>query len=137
MRGSRGQLNLSTSNGPITLNGGSGAINAETSNGPIEITAENALVTARTSNGPIRFTGSLASGHNQLDTSNGSLVVTLTANAQFVVNAETSNAKITSDFAVNGGSQSDTQLRGTVGSDPGTTLDLRTSNSPIELHQAR
>ena len=137
VRGSRGPIDANTSNGPITIDGGSGAINAETSNGPIEITAENALVIARTSNGSIHFTGSLASGHNQLDTSNGSLVVTLPANAQFAVNAETSNAKITSDFAVSAQDFSDNQLRGTVGSDPGTTLDLRTSNSPIEISQSR
>jgi DUF4097 and DUF4098 domain-containing protein YvlB len=136
-RGSRSQINLTTSNGPITVDGGSGTIDVETSNGPIEITAENAVVVGRTSNGPIHFTGSLAQGRSQLDTSNGNLVVTLPAHAQFALNAETSNAKITSDFAVNGGSQSDAQLRGTVGSDPGATLDLHTSNGPIEIRQSR
>ena len=137
VRGSRGQLDVNTSNGPVTINGGSGAIDVETSNGPIDITADNVVVVARTSNGPIRFSGSLAQGRSELRTSNGSLVVTLPADAQFVVNAETSNAKITSDFAVTAQDFSDSRLRGTVGSDPGTTLDLRTSNGPIELRQSR
>jgi len=137
VRRSRGQLDLRTSNGPITINGGSGSINAETSNGPIEITTENATVNARTSNGPIRFNGSLAQGGSLLDTSNGNLVVTLPATAQFALDAQTSNAQITSDFAVSGGSRSDTQLRGAVGSDSGTTLELHTSNGPIDLRQTR
>jgi hypothetical protein len=136
-RGSRGPIDLTTSNGPITVDGGSGAINVETSNGPIEVTAENSVVEGRTSNGPIHFTGSLAQGSSQLDTSNGKLVVTLPADAQFAVDAETSNAKITSDFAVTAQDFSENRLRGTVGSDPGTTLELHTSNGPIELRQSR
>jgi DUF4097 and DUF4098 domain-containing protein YvlB len=136
-RGSLGQLDLNTSNGPITIDGGSGSINVETSNGPIEITADNAVVTGRTSNGPFRFTGSLAQGRSEMRTSNGSLIVTLPANAQFVVDADTSNAKISSDFAVTAQDFSDNRLRGTVGTDPGTTLVLHTSNGSIEIRQSR
>jgi hypothetical protein len=136
VRGSRGQLDLNTSNGPIAINGGSGAIDVETSNGPIEITTENAVVVGRTSNGPIRFTGSLAQGRSEMRTSNGSLIVTLPVDAQFAVDAETSNAKITSDFAVTAQDLSENRLRGTVGSDPGTTLELQTSNGPIEIRQS-
>jgi hypothetical protein len=137
VRGPLGQLDLHTSNGAITIDGGSGAINVETSNGPIEITTDNAVVVSRTSNGPIRFSGSLAPGRSELGTSNGNIVVTLPANAQFVVDADTSNAKISSDFAVTAQSFSDNQLRGTVGSDPGVTLKLQTSNGPIEIRQSR
>ncbi len=137
VRSALGQLDLVTSNGPVTINGGSGAIDVETSNGPIDVTADNVTLTARTSNGPVRFSGSLAQGHTQLNTSNGSLVLTLPASAQFALDAETSNGDINSDFAVSGAGRSDTQLRGTVGSDPGTTLELRTSNGPIELRQSR
>jgi DUF4097 and DUF4098 domain-containing protein YvlB len=78
----------------------------------------------------------IARTEEELD-NGGSLSVTLLANAQFAVDAVTSNGNITSDFAVSGGSRSDTQLRGTVGSDPGTTLGLRTSNGPIEIRQSR
>jgi F0F1-type ATP synthase epsilon subunit len=136
-RGSIGQLKLSTSNGPITINGGSGSIDVETSNGPIDVTADNAVVVGRTSNGPFRFSGSLAQGRSEMRTSNGSIVVTLPANAQFVVNADTSNAKISSDFAVTAQSFSDDRLRGAVGNDPGTTLELHTSNGPIEIRKGQ
>ena len=137
VRGSAGQLDLNTSNGPITTNGGGGPINVETSNGSIDVTADKAMITGRTSNGPIHFTGSLAQGHSELSTSNGDVVVTLPASAQFAVDAETSNAKISSDFAVTSQDFSDNRLRGTVGSDPGATLRLQTSNGPITLHQGK
>jgi DUF4097 and DUF4098 domain-containing protein YvlB len=134
--GSLGPLDLHTSNGPIIIDGGSGTINVETSNGPVNITAEDAVVVSHTSNGPLNFTGSLAQGRSELSTSNGSLVVTLPASAQFVVDADTSNAKINSDFAVTSQDSSDNHLGGTVGNDPGVTLRLETSNSPIELRQS-
>ncbi len=134
-RGSLGQLNLTTSNGPVTIDGGSGALSVETSNGPITMNADKATVSAHTSNGPITFTGSLT-GRNDLRTSNGSVSVTLPADATFAVNASTSNNKITSDFPVTSSDRGDTFLRGTVGNDPGTTLELQTSNSPIELRQS-
>jgi hypothetical protein len=137
VRGSLGQLELNTSNGPITINGGSGLIDVETSNGPIDITADNAVVNGRTSNGSFRFSGSLAQGRSEMRTSNGNIVVTLPAGAQFVVDADTSNAKIHSDFAVTAQEFSDNRLRGTVGTDPGTTLELQTSNGPIEIRQGR
>ena len=94
-------------------------------------------MTSRTSNGPIHFTGSLAQGRSELNTSNGSLVVTLPANAQFVVDADTSNAKISSDFAVTAQDFSDNHLSGTVGNDPGTMLEVHTSNGLIEIRQGR
>jgi hypothetical protein len=137
VRGSLGQLDLNTGNGPITINGGSGLLDVETSNGRIDITADNVVVIGRTSNGPLRFTGSLAQGRSEMRTSNGSIVVTLPADAQFVIDADTSNAKISSDFAVTAQDFSDTRLRGTVGNDPGTTLELQTSNGPIEIRQGR
>jgi DUF4097 and DUF4098 domain-containing protein YvlB len=135
-RGALGQVNLNTSNGPITIDGGSGSIGVETSNGPIDITARAAVVVGRTSNGPFRFSGSLASGRSEMSTSNGSIAVTLPAAAQFVVAADTSNSKISSDFAVTSQDSSDNHLSGTVGNDPGVTLRLQTSNSPIEIRQA-
>jgi DUF4097 and DUF4098 domain-containing protein YvlB len=136
-RGSLGQLDVNTSNGAITINGGSGPIDVETSNGPIEITADNVVVVGRTSNGPFRFSGTLAQGRSEMRTSNGGIIITLPSNAQFVVDADTSNAKISSDFAVTAQDFSDNRLRGTVGNDPGTTLELHTSNGPIEIRQSR
>ncbi len=137
MRSARGQLDLSTSNGPITINGGGGLLNVETSNGRIDITADNVVVIGRTSNGGFRFTGSLAPGRSEMRTSNGGMDITLPADAQFIIDAETSNGKINSDFAVTSQDFSDNHLYGTVGDDPGVTLELHTSNGGIDLRRSR
>jgi DUF4097 and DUF4098 domain-containing protein YvlB len=137
IKSSAGRLDLQTSNGNITANGGRGQVNVETSNGGIDLTADNVVVDARTSNGSIRFTGSLASGRSQLRTSNSSIIATLPASASFSIDAETSNSKITSDFAATTTEASDTALRGTVGSSPETSLVLSTSNGSIDLRKAR
>jgi hypothetical protein len=137
VRSSQGQLDLNTSNGGITINGGRGLFNLETSNGRIDITADNVVVNGRTSNGGFHFTGSLAAGRSEMRTSNGGLVVTLPADAQFIIDAETSNAKIDSDFAVTTQDFSDNRLSGTVGSDPDVTLELHTSNGGIDLRRSR
>ena len=73
----------------------------------------------------------------RLNTSNGSLVITLPASAQFAVDADTSNGKITSDFAVTAQDFSDNQSarHGRIGSghDVGTTHQQR----PIDIRQSR
>ncbi|CAG0936151.1 hypothetical protein TFLX_05017 [Thermoflexales bacterium] len=137
VRSSQGQLDLNTSNGGITINGGRGLLNLETSNGRIDVTADNVMVNGRTSNGGFHFTGSLAAGRSEMRTSNGGLVVTLPADTQFIIDAETSNAKIDSDFAVTTQDFSDNRLSGTVGSDPDVTLELHTSNGGIDLRRSR
>lgn len=137
VRSANGQLDLNTSNGGITINGGRGLLNLETSNGRIDITADNVVVLGRTSNGGFRFTGSLAQGRSEMHTSNGGIDVTLPAEAQFVIDANTSNGNIDSDFAVTSQDFSDNRLYGTVGSDPDVTLALQTSNGGIDLRRSR
>lgn len=136
VRSALGALNLVTSNGPITIDGGSGTLNAETSNGPINVTAKDVTLTGRTSNGFFRFNGTLAPGRSEVDTSNGGIIVTLPGSAQFLVDADTSNAKINSDFAVTAQDFSDNQLRGAVGVDPAISLELHTSNGGIDLRKS-
>ncbi len=137
IKGAAGQLNLSTSNGQITVNGGSGKLDLETSNGGIDVTADNVLVTARTSNGAVSFTGSLAAGASELRTSNAGIVITLPASAAFNVDADTSNGKIISDFAVTGSDISDTYLHGAVSGGGQTTIGLHASNGNVEIRRSR
>jgi DUF4097 and DUF4098 domain-containing protein YvlB len=137
VKGTVGQLDVQTSNGQITVNGGRGLLKMETSNGGIEVTADNVAVDARTSNGQIRFTGSLASGTHELRTSNAGIIITLPTEAAFNVDADTSNGKITSDFAVSANDVNDTRLRGTVGGGSGTTIGLHASNGNIEIRRSR
>jgi DUF4097 and DUF4098 domain-containing protein YvlB len=136
-KGAVGQLDLQTSNGQITVDGGSGRLKLETSNGGIDVTADNVTVNGQTSNGQIRFTGSLSSGQTELRTSNAGIVITLPSDAAFSVDADTSNAKITSDFAVSTSDSSDTRLRGTVGGNSDTSIRLNASNGNIEIRRSR
>jgi DUF4097 and DUF4098 domain-containing protein YvlB len=134
--GSEGRLDLTSSNGGITVQGGAGELKLHTSNGPIQVQTDGARVTAQTSNGKVSFTGTLADGESSLHSSNGSISVTLPANARFRVDASTSNGSIASDFAVKlSGGTSRTHLQGTVGEHPAVSLSLKTSNGGIELRQ--
>lgn len=136
-KGAVGPLDLQTSNGQITVEGGRGRLDLETSNGGIDVTSDNVLVNARTSNGQVHFTGSLSSGSHELRTSNAGIVITLPATTAFSVDADTSNAKIISDFAVTTSDVSDTRLRGTVGGNSDTSIRLNASNGNIELRKSR
>lgn len=137
VRGATGVLDLKTSNGNIVVNGGSETLTLETSNGAVEVTTTREVqVTATSSNGALRFNGPLAAnGRNVLRTDNAVIAVTLPSASSFTLDAATSNGKITSDFVVKGDNPSDTELKGTVGSDPQTTLNLQTSNANIEIRK--
>jgi DUF4097 and DUF4098 domain-containing protein YvlB len=137
VRGATGALDLKTSNGNIIVNGGSETLALETSNGAVEATTTKEVqITATSSNGSLRFNGPLAAkSKNVLRTDNALIAVTLPAASSFTLDASTSNGKITSDFVVKGDNPSDTQLKGTVGSDPQTSLNVQTSNANIEIHK--
>jgi DUF4097 and DUF4098 domain-containing protein YvlB len=106
----------------------------QTSNGAITIEADRAEVTAHTSNGAIRFRGSLARGEHSLHTSNGSIDVGVPANAQFRFDAQTSRGTIVNAFSKEQPTgKAKNHLAGTVGENPSTSLQLRTSNGSITL----
>lgn len=132
----QGDLNLSTSNGAVSVENGMGRITISDSNGRIDISAENAVVDAGTSNGEIAFTGSLAAGNHSFRSSNGAISIALPAGASFNIDAETSNGSVTSDFPVEvSGTMDDDQLRGSVGEDSGVNITVRTSNGRITIEQ--
>ena len=137
VRGAAGPLDLKTSNGSLTVNGGSDTLVLETSNGAIDVTtSKESQITATSSNGAIKFSGPLAANSkNVLRTDNAVIVVTLPAEASFTLDAATSNGKITSAFAVKGDNPRDTELKGTVGGSPQTSLKLQTSNGNIEIRK--
>jgi RNA polymerase sigma factor (sigma-70 family) len=135
VKGSKGKLQLTTNNGGIRAEGG-GRLDLKTTNGALVIRTENAVVAAHTSNGSIQLTGRLAQGNHSLATSNGSITLTLPADAQFRLDAGTSRGAVSSAFSW---SQKETtgktSLRGTVGADPSVAIKLRTSNGSIALRR--
>jgi RNA polymerase sigma factor (sigma-70 family) len=135
---SKGALRLKTSNGPIVVTGAAGPIEAETSNAPLDLQAAEAVVTAATSNSKISFSGTLAGGKHSLSTSNGPIHVTLPAEAQFKMDAETSHGKIRTDFDTGAIlKQGEAHVLATIGKSPEAAIMLRTSNGPIDIRKKK
>jgi DUF4097 and DUF4098 domain-containing protein YvlB len=68
-------LDLSATNGPLSLRDVSGRFTLRTTNGPISIAGTSGVVDAEATNGPIKYTGH--AGDVQLATQNGPVKVTL------------------------------------------------------------
>ena len=90
-----GPAKLETSNGSIELKDYAGPIDARSSNGAIIASGVLAPVVADTSNGRIEIAlAPQAQGNLELDTSNGSVLLDLGSAWQGTVTADTSNGKI-------------------------------------------
>jgi DUF4097 and DUF4098 domain-containing protein YvlB len=135
IKDSKGPLHLHTSNGAVIVTGVSGTVELRTSNGRITVNADKAKINAHTSNGSIAFTGSLADGEHSFKSSNGSISLTLPADAQFKVDARTSHGRITTDFGQGPVKGSRLRLQATIGDKPAATVNLETSNGSIELRK--
>jgi DUF4097 and DUF4098 domain-containing protein YvlB len=71
-----------------------------------------------------------------LQTSNGRITLALPADAEFRIDASTSNGKIKNGFDLDDKEKSNkNHLRGTVGKDPKVAIKLRTSNGSIEIRE--
>jgi DUF4097 and DUF4098 domain-containing protein YvlB len=152
----KGNVDISTSNGGIEVQDLEGAAVLKTSNGRVRAEGVRGQLEAETSNGGINVHLAKADpGHPiRLDTSNGSIdltvdqanqndVVASTSNAGITVHmpssigarlkAHTSNGSISSDFEVQvQGPISKHSLEGTIRGG-GPVLDLSTSNGSIHL----
>ncbi|HXI42375.1 MAG TPA: hypothetical protein VNH83_20495, partial [Bryobacteraceae bacterium] len=133
-----GSAVLKTSNGRVHAEGVKGTLEAETSNGGINVHLTKAdsgrPVKLDTSNGSIDLT---VDGGNQNDvhasTSNAGITVHMPPSIGARLRAHTSNGSITSDFEVQvQGQISKHSLEGIIGAG-GPVLDLSTSNGGIHL----
>ena len=134
-----GDTVLRTSNGRIRVDGVKGFFEAHTSNGSVNARITdprpNAPVKVETSNGSIDLTlANLRDNSIRANTSNSSITVHLPSNLNANLRAHTSNSNIQSDFdlMVKGGASSKHTLEGTVGSG-GPTIDLETNNGSIRI----
>ena len=129
---------LKTSNGRVHAEGVRGTLEAETSNGGINVHLTNAEsgrpVKLETSNGSIDLTVDKTTQNDvHASTSNGGITVHMPPSIGARVQAHTSNGSISSDFEVQvKGQISKHSLDGTIGSG-GPLLDLSTSNASIHL----
>ena len=172
--GIEGSARLRTSNGTVRALRLRGPLEVETSNGTVELTSHSGPAVVRTSNGAIRADG--VRGHFEATTSNGSITanltdpeagrpvrlessngsITLTMDAlhnndiravtsnssitlrlptqvQAYLKAKTSNSSITTEYDVaTKGSNSKNSIEGNIGSG-GPMIDLSTSNGSIRV----
>ncbi len=135
-----GNIKAHSSNGKIEVIGGAGELGLSTSNGAIEVDAEGAVVNARTSNGRIDFRGSLADNAQQFKTSNGRIQLTLPDDAEFRLNAHTSNSRVHCKFPIKvaDGRERSRELEGIVGqnSNPKCVISATSSNSSVTIERA-
>jgi RNA polymerase sigma factor (sigma-70 family) len=133
----RGPINVRTSNGAVKVQNVSGKLGIHTSNGPVHVDATKASVHAETSNGSMHFKGSLSEGEHSFQTSNGSVGITLSGDAQFRLEADTSLGKVSSSyhFSQSKTSRRGSSLHGTVGEHPTFSLKLRSSNGNIDVRR--
>ncbi|MHB8646049.1 MAG: DUF4097 family beta strand repeat-containing protein [Thermomicrobiales bacterium] len=153
--GIAGQFDLSTSNGIITARDVDGTVAAQTSNGRVSIiggrgvlhlTSSNGIVEVRdvqaaglilhTSNGRVSFTGSLMPGSkNMVDTSNGSVTMTLPPESALSVDLRSGNGSIHVDFPVTtapNGENKRNAVQGVIAR-PDADLTVHTGNGSITL----
>jgi DUF4097 and DUF4098 domain-containing protein YvlB len=133
-----GSAVLKTSNGRVHAEGVKGTLEAETSNGGINVHLTKAEagrpVKLDTSNGSIELTVDSANQNDVFaSTSNAGITVHMPPTIGARLRAHTSNGSISSDFEVQvQGQISKHSLEGTIGSG-GPVLDLSTSNGGIHL----
>jgi len=135
--GTRGSVVAETTNGTIEAKDSSGTLDLTTTNGGIKVEALDAVVVASTTNGGIDVVGTLAAGLHAFETTNGAISVTLPQDAQFTLDADTTNGAINSEFTFSDVTERDDDaLKGSVGDNPDFTLLLKTTNGSIRVKQA-
>lgn len=123
-----------TTNGSVLCHDLNSVVEAETTNGNVEVSTSE-WTSATTTNGGIRVSmGNVKwNGELKVETTNGSVAVTLPASAEFKVKAGTTNGKIQTDFPITvQGTFSSKELSGTVGAG-GRELRVLTTNGTIKL----
>jgi RNA polymerase sigma factor (sigma-70 family) len=139
VKDSKGSLRLTTANGAIAVTGARGPMDLKTQNGSITLQGEKVVVKAHTSNSGIRFTGVLADGKHSFSTNNGSIVLTLPANAKFQMDAETTNGTIVNDFSSANvrAHPGHARVQDTVGDNPAVAVQLHTQNGSIQVRKKK
>ncbi|HEX9160706.1 MAG TPA: DUF4097 family beta strand repeat-containing protein [Thermoanaerobaculia bacterium] len=130
-------LKVDNTNGAISVSDVSGRIELGTTNGRIEAVRCSGAVNASTTNGAIRAELLQVSAGKgmELETTNGSITLTVPPSFAATLEAETTNGSIRTDLPVTTRSFSRRELRGTLNGG-GPNLSLHTTNGSIEIRSS-
>lgn len=132
-------VTIGTSNGTVECEQVEGAIDIDTSNGRIKVADATGPFRLHSSNGKVTYSGQPAGDDNSIETSNGSVSLTVPADLKIGLNAKTSNGSIRVHLSKSD-IQEDSKKRfeGTVGnaraSDP-ANVRIKTSNGSITVKE--
>lgn len=136
---STGHVSASTGNGDVTVNAAGGAVKVTTGNGRIIASTGRGPIEATTGSGDIDVKmATVPAGQNSMSftTGNGSVRVTLPADFNGELDANTGNGSINSDFELRvQGRLSSSRLRGVIGNGNGPVIKLRSGNGRLELRK--
>ncbi|MDQ2766364.1 MAG: DUF4097 family beta strand repeat-containing protein [Gemmatimonadota bacterium] len=130
------KVDLNTVNGSVDVRGATAAVDAETVNGRVEVATQGGPVSVRTVNGNVRATiEHLINSAEplELNTVNGSVQLDAPGDLNAIVDAETTNGGIESDFplTINKGLIGK-HIHGTIGQG-GRQVELHTTNGSVRL----
>lgn len=132
--GTRGKARLETVNGAVTITDVRGDLELETVNGGIDVLRSAGTLRAATTNGSIdaELTNLSADSDLSFETTNGRVSLRLPRSARLSIDAATTNGRVQSDFAVEGGQPGKRRLRGDINGGGGK-LYIRTTNGGVEI----
>ena len=126
-----------TVNGKVEAKLNGSDVEANTVNGSVDVAGAK-TARAKTVNGSIDVEVSDASREMSFETVNGSVEVTLPANARAELDARTVNGDITSDLPLTvKGSISKRHVSGTIGGAGGPALNVKTVNGGVTIRSGR
>ena len=129
------RVEVETTNGAVKVLGAGGPVRATTTNGSVEVADAGADIEASTTNGSIRagYRQAPTAGTQRLNTTNGSVTVTLPADATGDFSASTVNGGISTDFPLEvSGRFGGRKLRGRLG-EGSVRFELSTVNGAVKI----
>ncbi len=130
---------VGTTNGSIRVEGIRGGVEARTTNGSVSLLEVGGAVIARATNGNVNVEfaqgpGAARADRVEIRTTNGTVTLTLPADAAARLTARTTNGSITSDFPLDFEGQRRNRASGTIGGG-GAEITLQTTNGSVRIRR--
>jgi DUF4097 and DUF4098 domain-containing protein YvlB len=140
VRESESRVSAITGNGDVTVAMAFGPVSARTGNGDVLVNMSYGRIDASSGNGDVQ--ARLLSVNPQQDSTamsissgNGDIHLTLPADFNGLLNADTGNGKVSAEFDVRATRSDKSRLRGTVGNGNGPVINVHSGNGRVEIRK--